>query len=140
MVSKKIYFPGFRLKLPGIDSTIRAKSSRKSRLHLDLRVDLGAGYIIPYMFIYGPSLLMVGTWNRILAAVATACIGTLSLAGGLQGWLVKPIHLPQRAMLIAGALGLINPGIFTDLFGGLCLAAVILSVKFGYYLKDAGSA
>jgi len=96
----------------------------------------GAGYIIPYMFIYGPSLLMVGTWSRILAAVATACVGTLSLAGGLQGWMLKPICWPQRVLLLAGALGLINPGIYTDIFGGLCLAAVILSVKFGYYLKE----
>jgi TRAP transporter 4TM/12TM fusion protein len=98
----------------------------------------GAGYIIPFMFIYGPSLLMVGTWKDIITTVATACLGTLCLAGGLQGWMVKPILWPQRLLLIAGSLGLISPGYFTDIFGGICLVAVVLTVQLGYYNRAEG--
>jgi len=95
-----------------------------------------AGYIIPYMFIYGPSLLMMGSWGDILTSLATACAGTICLAGGLQGWFLKPILWPQRTLLMAAALGLIDPGIFTDLFGTMCVATVLLTVKLGYYKKS----
>jgi TRAP transporter 4TM/12TM fusion protein len=95
-----------------------------------------AGYIIPYMFVYCPSLLMVGSWKSILLSVTTACIGTMCLAGGIQGWMLKPIFSLQRATLIIAALGLIDPGLLTDLIGGACLGVVILSVRFGYYIKS----
>jgi TRAP-type uncharacterized transport system fused permease subunit len=94
-----------------------------------------AGYIIPYMFIFGPSLLMVGSWNDILYNLATACVGTICLAGGLQGWFFRPLLRPQRALFIAAALGLIKPGWATDLIGVMILALVIISVKMGYYKK-----
>jgi TRAP transporter 4TM/12TM fusion protein len=94
-----------------------------------------AGYIIPYMFIYGPSLLMIGSWEEIIYALSTACVGTVCLAGGLQGWFLKVITGPQRLLLIVAALGLIKPGWMTDLLGAAILAVVIISVKMGYYKK-----
>ncbi len=95
-----------------------------------------AGYIIPYMFVYGPPLLMIGSWGEIIYATATACVGTVCLAGGLQGWFLKTITWPQRLGLIAAALGLIKPGWITDLIGAALLFLVIASVKWGYFKKE----
>jgi TRAP transporter 4TM/12TM fusion protein len=95
-----------------------------------------AGYVIPYMFIYGPSLLMIGDWAEIVYSLITACIGTICLAGGLQGWMFKSIKWPQRILLIIAALGLIKPGVVTDIIGAICLIAVIVMVKIGYYQKE----
>jgi TRAP transporter 4TM/12TM fusion protein len=95
-----------------------------------------AGYIIPYMFVYGPALLMIGSWVEIIYSLATACVGTVCLAGGLQGWFLKVIAWPQRILLIIAALGLIKPGWMTDLLGAIILAIVIVSVKMGYYKKE----
>jgi len=95
-----------------------------------------AGYIIPYMFIYGPPLLMIGSWGEIIYALSTACVGTVCLAGGLQGWFLKVITWPQRLLLIVASLGLIKPGWMTDLLGAVILAVVIISVKMGYYKKE----
>ena len=95
-----------------------------------------AGYIIPYMFVYGPALLMIGSWGEIIYSLATACVGTVCLAGGLQGWFLKVITWPQRILLIIAALGLIKPGWMTDLLGAIILTIVIVSVKMGYYKKE----
>jgi len=84
-------------------------------------------YIVPFMFIYEPSLLLIGDWSTILLAVPTAIIGVICLASGLHGWLVGPAPPWQRVLLIVSALCLIKPGLETDLagFGLLGLVALI---------------
>jgi len=84
-------------------------------------------YIVPFMFIYEPSLLLIGDWTTMLLAVPTAILGVICLASGLHGWLLGPAPPWQRVLLIAAALFLIKPGFQTDLvgFGLLALVAVI---------------
>ncbi|MGY6633982.1 MAG: TRAP transporter permease [Alkalilacustris sp.] len=83
-----------------------------------LAVRLGlTGYIIPFMFVFGPSLLMIGTWTEVVLTAFTSVMGVTFLAGGLAGYLVRPAGWMVRGLLIAGALTLINPGIYSDLAG-----------------------
>jgi TRAP transporter 4TM/12TM fusion protein len=84
-------------------------------------------YIVPFMFIYEPALLLIGDWSTILLAVPTAIIGVICLASGLHGWLLGPSPPWQRVLLVAAALCLIKPGLETDLagFGLLGLVAAI---------------
>jgi TRAP transporter 4TM/12TM fusion protein len=91
-------------------------------------VKLGAtGYIIPFMFVFGPSLLMIGTWDRILLTTITAIIGVIALAASLHGYLFRSTRLWERVVLFGAALLLIKPGWMTDLTGIAGLAAVVLS-------------
>jgi TRAP transporter 4TM/12TM fusion protein len=89
-----------------------------------------AAFIVPFMFVYEPALLMVdpavyGTtrdlvtadWTRILWASGTATIGCVLLAAGLAGYLLAAASLWQRALLVAAALCLIDPGLWTDITG-----------------------
>jgi TRAP-type uncharacterized transport system fused permease subunit len=72
---------------------------------------LGAtGYIIPFMFVFGPSLLMIGSWDRILLTTITAIIGVTALAASLHGYLFRPTRLWERLFLFGAALALIKPG------------------------------
>jgi TRAP-type uncharacterized transport system fused permease subunit len=83
-------------------------------------------YIVPFMFVYEPSLLLIGDWSTILLAVPTAILGVMCLASGLHGWLVGPAPPWQRVLLIVAALCLIKPGFETDLVGFGLLAVVAL--------------
>jgi TRAP-type uncharacterized transport system fused permease subunit len=90
-------------------------------------VKLGAtGYIIPFMFVFGPSLLMIGSWDRILLTTVTALIGVTALAASLHGYFLRPTRLWERVFLFGAALLLIKPGWITDLIGLGALAAVLV--------------
>jgi TRAP transporter 4TM/12TM fusion protein len=85
-------------------------------------------YIVPFMFVYEPALLMVGDWTTTLHATITAIAGVVLLAGGFFGYLLAPAVAWQRALLIAAALLLIQPGWLTDLLG-FGLGAVVALVQ-----------
>jgi len=89
-------------------------------------VRIGApGFIIPFMFAYEPSLLFVGSAWEILSTFISASIGVIMLAGGLIGWFVWKTHIVERLLLVAGAVLLIKPGVYTDIVGLIFLGLVI---------------
>lgn len=90
-------------------------------------VKLGAaGFIVPFMFVYEPALLMIGDWPTILMSCVTASAGVIFFAAGLHGYFLAPTLLWQRIALVAAGLGLIKPGLWTDLFGASMLAVVVI--------------
>jgi TRAP transporter 4TM/12TM fusion protein len=84
-----------------------------------------AGFIVPFMIIYEPALLMIGTWPQIIGAFATASCGILLFASGLHGYFITAANGWQRVLLIAGGLLLIDPGLITDIVGAVIAAVVI---------------
>lgn len=87
-----------------------------------------AGFIVPFMFAYGPALLGIGSLWLVLSSVFTAIIGTLALGCAIQGWYRGLLNLVQRGLFLAGALFLIKPGFSTDVIGLVCLALVIVPI------------
>jgi len=87
-----------------------------------------AGFIVPYMFVYGPQLLLLGDWSRILLASGTALIGCYALGAAIVGWLKRATVLWERVVLFAAALILIAPvGYFS--FWGAALIGVVYFVQ-----------
>ena len=85
-----------------------------------------AGFIVPFMFVYEPALLMIGDWPTILWSTATASVGCVLLAAGLHGYLLERATLWQRAFLVTGAFCLVKPGLQTDIAGTLLVAVVVV--------------
>lgn len=83
-------------------------------------------FIIPFMFAYGPALLLQGTPAEILWSFFTAFIGVIAMAGGIVGWLIGPAGVLQRAMLFAGALMLISSTPIMDGAGFTLLGVVLV--------------
>ena len=84
------------------------------------------GYIVPFMFVYGPALLLLGEAGETAVALASALAGVVALAAGLHGYLLARLHPAERLVLVGAALALIQPGLTTDLVGGGLVAAVLL--------------
>ena len=86
-----------------------------------------AGFIVPFMFVYQPALLMIGEWDVIVTSATTAAVGALLLAAGLHGYLLRVAILWERCCLIAAAFLLIKPGLITDIVGAVLVGSVLLS-------------
>jgi TRAP transporter 4TM/12TM fusion protein len=85
-------------------------------------------FILPFMFVYGPSLLMKGTFLEILWTVAVSIAGVFAVAASVVGHLKGPLSpLPRGLLLISGVL-LIKEGLVTDLIGLSILCTVYFLV------------
>lgn len=87
-----------------------------------------AAFIVPFMFIYSPEILMVGSWLSITLATATAAIGIYLLAASVQGWFAaRPTQWIVRVILIVAAISLISSNYLFDLIAfGLVVLAFFL--------------
>ena len=83
-------------------------------------------YIIPFMFVFQPSLLLIGDTFTVVQSVITAVVGVVALAGGMQGYFVTEAAPWERVLLIFAGLTLLYPGLYTDLLGLGLIAAVAL--------------
>jgi TRAP transporter 4TM/12TM fusion protein len=87
-------------------------------------------YIVPFMFVYEPSLLIIGDdWGLIATSCLSAVIGVVCLAGSLQGNLLREARVWERVALFVAAMCLIKPGLVTDVVGLGLLGVVLLSQK-----------
>lgn len=85
-----------------------------------------AGFVVPYIFAYNNSLLLIDTtFVEASVVIVTAVIGVFALGVGVEGYLFRVTNLITRLLFFVSALALIIPGIETDiigiaLFAGLC--------------------
>jgi len=92
-------------------------------------------FILPFMFVYGPALLMEGSALEIVWTVAISLFGVYVIASGLVGYLKGPIALWLRVLLfIAGAL-MVAEGLITDIIGVAIYAACLLFVSMQFRKK-----
>ena len=89
-----------------------------------------AGFLIPYFFAYNPELLMINaSFANTTVPAVTAIAGTVLLSFAAAGYWLRNLHMYERAILLAGALLLIQPGWMTDIAGVALGAAVYLLQK-----------
>ncbi|GAB7389124.1 TRAP transporter permease [Bacillaceae bacterium] len=92
-------------------------------------------FVIPYMFVYDPALLLIGSAGEVTVAVVTAVIGVIALAAGLEGWFGKPLKKWEQFIVSVSSLLLIFPNIMASLIG-LVGVALILLPKFPLLIRD----
>lgn len=81
-------------------------------------------FLLPYAFVYEPTLLAVGGWGAIALDTLTAAIGLAAWAAGSEGWLRGPLGpLPRAALIVAGGLMIWPDPAISAL--GLVLAAAV---------------
>jgi TRAP transporter 4TM/12TM fusion protein len=96
-----------------------------------------AGFIIPFMFVYQPALLMIGDWPTIITSFITASAGIALFAGGLHGYFLTSANYLHRALLVMGGLCLVFPGVWNDVAGA---AIAILVIVLQYPAKRSETA
>lgn len=86
-----------------------------------------SAYIMPFMFMYAPSLLMEGGVFLIIRTFVTGLAGAFFLSASIEGYLLRRSSLVERFILFVGGVFLIDPGGWTDILGVLMVGAVTFS-------------
>lgn len=88
-------------------------------------IKLGAtGFIVPFMFVYEPTILLQGDWLRIVMVLAQATLGVVLLAASLQRYFFGKLEMWQAAVMFVGALCFIYPDWRVTLCGLACAGIV----------------
>jgi TRAP-type uncharacterized transport system fused permease subunit len=99
-----------------------------------------AGFIVPYMFIYSPQLLLIDTTlAEGLRVTAGACLGVFLIGAAVEGYLFTLIHPLLRIAAFAGALCLIDSGLGTDMIGLGVLVLLLIAQHFAARRQQTGA-
>lgn len=76
-----------------------------------------SGFILPYMFVLNPVLLLKGPLSEIILACISATLGIFALSASVQGYFLRKTNFLERILLLLASLTLIHPGLLTDMIG-----------------------
>ncbi len=91
-----------------------------------------AGYIVPFMFINKPGIVLMGTPGEIVFGVTDAILAVFSLAVAAEGYFRIPINWIERTLYVITACAFIVPSWYARIAGYMLLAFLII---YNYYEK-----
>ena len=93
------------------------------------KLSIGA-FIIPYMFIFNPDILMINTTiSDIIPILITSLIGMFGVSAGLEGYVFRKCKPYERILFIIAGLLSIYPEFYTDIIGiGIIAILVIVQI------------
>ncbi|MDP3386245.1 MAG: TRAP transporter permease [Eubacteriales bacterium] len=94
-----------------------------------------AGFLVPFMFVYQPGLLLMDDALGIFIAILSSTIGIAALSGALQNYFFGSINRIERSLLLISSLCLIFAGLFTDLIGYSGFLIIVVSQVRKYRVR-----
>lgn len=95
------------------------------------RLSMGKA-LVPFMFVYAPSLLLVNfAWGEFTVAMASGMLGILGLSVAFIGWFYRPVGIPARILLTAGGLMLVGSDLRAIAIGTLLVLGPLAWQRFG---------
>ncbi|QTX31412.1 TRAP transporter permease [Aminithiophilus ramosus] len=88
-----------------------------------------AGFLVPYMFVYNPYLLLQGNPVMIVLGCATALVAIIALSAGVQGYFVTDLNLVERLAFLAVPFLIIYPSLVANGIAVAVVAAVFALQK-----------
>ena len=84
-----------------------------------------AAFIVPYIFVYDPILLMVdASAFKLIISIATALLGMVGVSSAMLGFFIRHSKSWERFLLLIGGILLIMPEMVTNFIGIAILVAV----------------
>lgn len=85
-----------------------------------------AAFIIPYIFVFNPALLLIDTTGvEVVQVAVTSFIGMVAISGGMIGFILRDMQIYLRVLSVATGILLIYPGTATDFVGIGIIAGII---------------
>ena len=84
-----------------------------------------AAFLIPYVFVYNPQLLLINTtFTGMLWSTFTAIVGMVGISVAMIGYGIRRTNKLQRILFFVAGLMLVDPGTLTDIIGAVMLVAL----------------
>ena len=87
-----------------------------------------AAFLIPFVFVLEPSLLLQGTITELIPALATLVLGMMVIAAGLAGYFFGRTSALERALLLIGGVLMVYPHVVVSL-AGLVFAVIAVVLQ-----------
>ena len=84
------------------------------------------GFIIPFLFVYHPGLVLQGPIENILIMVVSTGFSVVAYSAVFGNFLYRKCRAWERLGLLISGILLITPGLLTDLSGFLILVAIYI--------------
>ena len=94
------------------------------------------GFLVPFVFVYNPPLLLKGTWTEIAVATLQLAVGTYFLAVMVAGYYKTHLNVIERVLLFGASMCLIAPEMISSIVGAV-IGVVILFINAGKVKKGA---
>jgi TRAP transporter 4TM/12TM fusion protein len=111
-----------------------AKSKLMPTAFQALRLGIVA-YIVPFIFAYSPTLLLIGTPAKVILSFILAILGVIMLSAGVEGYLFRDLKWFDRILAILGGMGVMIPLGWAEGLGG----AIILILLFRQWVEKRSS-
>ncbi|MEI0796836.1 TRAP transporter permease [Brachyspira intermedia] len=90
------------------------------------KLSIGA-FIIPYMFIFNPNILMINTTIAdVIPILITSLIGMFGVSAGLEGYVFRKCKAYERILFIIAGLLSIYPEFYSDIIGIAIIAILVI--------------
>ena len=83
-------------------------------------------YLMPFIFVFDPTFIMIGAPAHILINVLTATIGAVLMSSGLIGQLVIRCNFLERIASTSSGVLLLLPGYKTDFLGVILICLILI--------------
>lgn len=97
------------------------------------------GFLVPFLFVYHPPLLLDGSVGAVAGSFLTAAVGVGALAAGTIGYAGRLLRGWERIGMGVAALLLMAPGLATDAVGLGVLAVLVVGIRGQPVAVAAGS-
>ncbi|MFI3174521.1 MAG: TRAP transporter permease [Bacillota bacterium] len=85
-----------------------------------------AAFIVPYIFVFNPSLLFIDTTvPQVIQVIITSFMGMVAISGGMIGFMLTRLNAVLRGLCFATGFLLIYPEVLTDIVGLVLIGAII---------------
>lgn len=97
-----------------------------------------AKYILPFIFVTSPALILRGSVAEMLLVIPTCLIGLVIVSGALEGyfWKLGNLTMAIRVLLFGAGMLLAVPTLNTDIYG---IIAFVVLFGLAYLLRRGGS-
>ena len=94
-----------------------------------------AGFLVPFIFCFDQSLLLMGSTFDIAMGAITALIGVVIMGMAISGWFIRDLHMITRLLLVPCSIAMLVSGPASLLPNTIGLVGAIVVIGANFILR-----